>query len=140
MPVNYTCDICGEEVIKDSLYNILFHRPHETTLVRLMVDKDVYLCDEHISFIKKALDKFVDVHFSTQESMDDEIDWNYHTPITDYWLKYYLTSGMCSLCGQTGIIHTEGIRAPSGKIVGRSNYCICPNGQSLRKNNTKETE
>lgn len=65
-------------------------------------------------------------------------DWA--NPITDYWLKYYLDkeNHVCSLCGNYGIIYTNGIRDPRGIEVGRSNYCICPNGQSLRKNSEEE--
>lgn len=65
---------------------------------------------------------------------------NWDNSITDYWLKYYLDkeTGFCSLCGQSGIIHTEGIRSPAGIKVGRENYCICPNGQSLRINLSEE--
>lgn len=61
---------------------------------------------------------------------------NWDNPITDYWLKYYLDkeTSFCSLCGQSGIINTEGAHSPAGVKVGRLNYCICPNGQSLRKN------
>ena len=66
MPVYYICDICGEELTKDSLYNIHFLRPKEGTLVKYVVDKDIYLCDEHILFIKNALDKFIQVHFANR--------------------------------------------------------------------------
>lgn len=64
-----------------------------------------------------------------------ENDWD--DPITDYWLKYYIdeNSSCCSLCGQSGIIHTEGIRTPAGVEVGTVNYCICPNGQARRADN-----
>ena len=60
----------------------------------------------------------------------------YHdNPITDYWMAHYLhpKNDMCTLCGQSGIIHTEGIRTPAGAEVGMANYCICPNGQALRE-------
>lgn len=57
----------------------------------------------------------------------------YDNPITDYAFEHYFTAdGLCSLCGQSGIIHTEGIRSPAGVITGRTNFCICPNGQALR--------
>jgi len=59
---------------------------------------------------------------------------DFENPITDYAFKYYFTSdGLCSLCGQSGIIHTEGIRSPAGVVTGRENFCICPNGQALRE-------
>lgn len=51
--------------------------------------------------------------------------------ITDYWHKHYATEH-CTLCGNCGVIDSRGIRTPAGKHVGRLNYCICPNGQSLR--------
>lgn len=51
--------------------------------------------------------------------------------ITDYWHKYYAVD-YCILCGNRGIIDTTGVTTAAGKEVGRRNYCICPNGQSIR--------
>lgn len=50
------------------------------------------------------------------------------------WLKHYMTKkeGICSLCGQSGIIHTEAARTEAGTRTGRANFCICPNGQAKR--------
>jgi hypothetical protein len=31
------------------------------------------------------------------------------------------------------VIHTEGLRTFSGVEVGRANFCICPNGQAMRR-------
>lgn len=62
--------------------------------------------------------------------------------ITDYWQKYYLTEeagefgtySMCSLCANVGIIDTtDSAISPKGNRLGRRNFCICPNGQALRK-------
>jgi hypothetical protein len=53
--------------------------------------------------------------------------------VTNYWLEFYVQEKCCSLCGNQGIIDTTGLQAPNGKLVGRKNYCICPNGQSMRK-------
>jgi hypothetical protein len=53
--------------------------------------------------------------------------------ITDYWHEHYVNRGMCSLCGNSGIIDTRGARTPAGLEVGRVNFCICPNGQSMRE-------
>jgi hypothetical protein len=53
--------------------------------------------------------------------------------ISDYWIKNYVHRGHCSLCGNTGKIDTTGIRTPAGWLVGRVNYCICPNGQVMRR-------
>jgi hypothetical protein len=52
-----------------------------------------------------------------------------------YWQKYYLDRH-CTLCANWGIIDSRasGI-TPAGFRVGRLNFCICPNGQSLREQN-----
>jgi hypothetical protein len=66
--------------------------------------------------------------------------------ITDYWAKYYLTEEvgefgpyhMCSLCANQGIVDTrESAISPRGNKLGRRNFCICPNGQVLRKQSMK---
>ena len=54
-----------------------------------------------------------------------------HYIVTNYWLEYYCADH-CTLCGNWGWIDTTGIRTPAGVSVGRVNYCICPNGQTLR--------
>jgi len=54
--------------------------------------------------------------------------------ISDYAIRFYFTEdGLCSLCGQSGIVDTRGIVSPGGVACGRLNFCICPNGQALRK-------
>lgn len=54
--------------------------------------------------------------------------------LEEYWLKHYLSKeGMCSLCGQSGKIDSTGVETPAGIIVGRVNYCICPNGTKMRE-------
>lgn len=54
--------------------------------------------------------------------------------LRDYWQKHYHNDGcgLCSLCGNTGIIDTtESATSPRGiKGMGRKNYCICPNGRA----------
>lgn len=60
---------------------------------------------------------------------DDQVE----KPITEYWRNHYVNKGHCSLCGNSGIIDTTGVRTAAGVIAGRKNYCICPNGQSIRK-------
>lgn len=52
--------------------------------------------------------------------------------ITRYWLEHYATMH-CTLCGNSGIIDSRGARTAAGLEVGRLNYCICPNGQQMRK-------
>lgn len=56
-----------------------------------------------------------------------------HYIITEYWLEYYVNNDHCSLCGNSGVIDTTGIKTNAGVSVGRKNWCICPNGQAHRK-------
>lgn len=51
--------------------------------------------------------------------------------VVDYWLRHYINE-CCSLCGNSGIIDTRGVKTAAGVKVGRLNWCICPNGQALR--------
>ena len=55
--------------------------------------------------------------------------------VANYWLKYYVDkkSTLCALCANTGIIDTTGIKSPAGTEPGGENYCICPNGQTMRE-------
>ena len=59
--------------------------------------------------------------------------------VTDYVLQYYFNRGFCSLCGNSGILDTSGVKTPTGLEVGRKNYCLCPNGQVSRKDGFVET-
>lgn len=54
------------------------------------------------------------------------------SPITNYWYKFYCAEH-CTICGNTGIIDSTGAETPAGVVVGRRNWCICPNGQVLRQ-------
>ena len=55
-----------------------------------------------------------------------------HYVVTQYWNEFY-ADRHCTLCGNKGWIDTTGTKTPAGVYVGRVNYCICPNGQALRK-------
>ena len=65
--------------------------------------------------------------------------------VTRYWMEYYVNAeachgcGLCSLCGNTGIIDTtKSATSPTGdEKPGRKNFCICPNGQVMRKHGVK---
>lgn len=66
--------------------------------------------------------------------------------LTSYWEKYYLTEettdigtySMCSLCANQGIIDTtQSAISPNDNYLGRKNFCICPNGQAMRKHTEK---
>ena len=60
--------------------------------------------------------------------------------VTDYWLAHYIEGLFCSLCGNSGIIHTEGVKTASGVVCGRANFCICPNGQEWRASTGDDIE
>jgi len=63
---------------------------------------------------------------------DDETgEWKPNERLSHYWVKHYATDG-CTLCGNSGIIDTRGLKSPAGRPFGRLNYCICPNGQIKR--------
>ncbi len=55
--------------------------------------------------------------------------------VQTYWLAHYVCDAHCSLCGNRGVIDTTGVTTAAGFSVGRKNFCICPNGQSLREQN-----
>ncbi len=65
----------------------------------------------------KAIADFVQEHYD-------------NTDVTPY--------GLCSLCGNMGVIDTRG-RAISGAGIdaGRLNYCLCLNGMEMRKQKAK---
>lgn len=55
--------------------------------------------------------------------------------VVEYWFRYYTTpAGHCSLCGNSGVVDTRGVKTAAGHDAGRENFCICPNGQVLRGN------
>jgi hypothetical protein len=56
-----------------------------------------------------------------------------NSAVTNYWKEFYAVNGYCSLCGNNGIIDSDGTSTPNNIPVGRMNFCICPNGQSMRK-------
>jgi len=48
------------------------------------------------------------------------------------WYEF-VNGGLCSLCGNWGYLDTRGIKSPAGIICGKLNYCICPNGRSMKE-------
>lgn len=44
-----------------------------------------------------------------------------------YWRANYARNGSCTLCNNWGVIDTRDM------ANGRVNFCLCPNGQSLKK-------
>lgn len=59
--------------------------------------------------------------------------------VSDLWLEF-MVGGMCSLCGQSGIIDTRGIRTPAKFECGGLHYCICPNGRALKKHGANKLD
>lgn len=56
-----------------------------------------------------------------------------NTIVTNYWVEFY-SDHLCTLCGNRGIIDTRTTAiSRAGVNTGRLNWCICPNGQSMRK-------
>lgn len=55
--------------------------------------------------------------------------------VVNYWIEYYVDE-ICTLCGNTGVIDTRGMKSATGRDIGRENHCICPNGQSRRHHAT----
>jgi hypothetical protein len=59
--------------------------------------------------------------------------------LADFWMNNYQTLGFCCLCGNNGIIDTKGkIRAPNGIECGSKVWCICPNGQVMKRKSKME--
>ena len=60
----------------------------------------------------------------------------YNEAVVDYWREHYIDENtrLCSLCSNTGTIvnTTNEISPTTGVRIARINYCICPNGQTMR--------
>lgn len=56
--------------------------------------------------------------------------------VENYWAEYYTHNGLCSLCGNSGLIDTrQRAISAAGYHSGKVNFCICPNGQLMRISN-----
>ena len=60
------------------------------------------------------------------------MEGKYKSVLTKVWLRDYADQH-CTLCANSGVIDSRGRRTAAGVMVGRLNWCICPNGQALRK-------
>ncbi len=65
--------------------------------------------------------------------------------VARYWTEFYGDDhtglGLCTLCGNSGFVDTKKTAiSPTGINVGRLNFCICPNGQWLRKDSMKKVK
>lgn len=78
------------------------------------------------------------------EDKDEKVAWAeaFCNEIIDhYWNNHYIVRvsdpnigsyPACGLCGDNGVIHSKCL-TPKGLPVDSKFFCICPNGQSLRK-------
>lgn len=79
------------------------------------------------------------------EDNDEKIAWAEafcNEIIDQYWLTHYntkvsdqdtgFTYPVCALCGGHGVIHSKCF-SPRGNPVDMKLFCICPNGQAIRK-------
>jgi len=78
---------------------------------------------------------------SSDEEKIEYLETYCNEVVDHYWLNHYLTPvseadgrtyTVCSLCGNSGVINSNCF-TPSGLKVEKKVFCICPNGQSLRK-------
>lgn len=56
------------------------------------------------------------------------------TFLKNYWIEHYIDkeTGLCSLCGNTGIVNTQP-KSPLGRLLKeQTNFCVCPNGVEMR--------
>ena len=54
--------------------------------------------------------------------------------VANFWMRDYASTGHCVLCGNYGIVDTRGkVFTPAGVECGDRVFCICPNGQVMRK-------
>lgn len=68
------------------------------------------------------------MHTTRIELSQEQID----CVITNYWLDHYVDD-LCTLCANSGVIDSTGVKSAAGFPAGRKNFCICPNGQALRR-------
>lgn len=62
----------------------------------------------------------------------EELELALKEAVTDHWHSHHTIKGLCSLCGNSGVVNTTGVKTNAGVEVGRRNFCICPNGQAMR--------
>lgn len=56
--------------------------------------------------------------------------------LEELWVQDYAPRDLCCICGNRGIIDTRGkVFAASGVECGALVFCICPNGQAMKKAN-----
>jgi hypothetical protein len=96
---------------------------------------------------KKELAEKLLENIENIEDQEEKVAWAeaFCSEVIDqYWLTHYnvpvsepergLTYKVCALCGNHGVIHSKCF-APTGIPIDTKLFCICPNGQALRKMN-----
>lgn len=58
--------------------------------------------------------------------------WVMNEAVARYWQEHYTQQGLCSLCGNSGVLDTRGAKSAIGVRCGALHFCICPNGQRFR--------
>lgn len=59
----------------------------------------------------------------------------------DTWMEFRaevrardVTSGVCGLCGNSGVLRMSGLRTPAGyPVPAVEGHCICPNGRVTKR-------
>lgn len=93
---------------------------------------------------KELAEKLLE-HIDGIEDKDEKLAWAEafcNEVIDQYWMAYYnvpasdkergFTFPACGLCGGVGVVHSKCF-TPNGIPLDNKFFCICPNGQSLRK-------
>jgi hypothetical protein len=63
------------------------------------------------------------------------------TQVANFWMRDYASTGHCVLCGNHGIIDTRGkVFTAAGYECGDRVFCICPNGQIMRKHTNNNVQ
>jgi hypothetical protein len=93
------------------------------------------MSDEHIrQEMRDGLKKFFE---SNRSANADKQRAASTAAVTDYWMAHYVSApphSLCTLCGNSGTIDTTKTAiSAAGVNAGRVSFCICPNGQALRK-------
>jgi len=87
--------------------------------------------------------KLAESFFSQLDEIEDDDDKlklaekTFNDVIDRFWMTNYIVrtdDGIthCGLCGNNGVIHSKCF-TPRGNKIDQKFFCICPNGQALKK-------
>lgn len=59
--------------------------------------------------------------------------------LSDFWFENFISPNHhCGICGNWGVIDTRGkVFTPAGVECGIRTYCLCPNGQVMKRGKAK---